>query len=198
MKMERRRVPRGAGNAGRPGRHLSLKPPRPRPAGRRAADDKANRCFRRWPGPRSNITMPAQRSRGRAGPTVSGRARHHGREHRRFTWASRPIAGIGLLKQAPSTTFSPASARNGRPGRRRQQDGGSYYDRFRGRVLFSIRDAQGAAGGHGRPRAARVGRRRARPNTSTRPKRRCSRRASCSTASISARDAIREDGTRPW
>ena len=64
----------------------------------------------------------------------------------------------------------------------RRQQGPGYYDRFKGRVLFSIRDAQGrpvGIGGRVLPELATGDR----PSTSIRPRRRCSPRASCSTAS---------------
>ena len=91
-----------------------------------------------------------------AGPKARRRPEKHGSAGRRF---SEPI---GILA--------------------RPADGGGYYDRFRGRVLFSIHDAQGRPVGIGGRVLPELGSR-ARQNTSIRPRRRCSPRASCSTGS---------------
>ena len=138
----------------------SMKPPRAparrerrsRPAG--GTYSTSGRCCKRWPGPKSSTTLPAGNARGRAGAAISAAAGHHRRKHRAVP--SRLLAAGARLDSAAGRR-----RRRGRKRRRRAKlleaigvlarpaDGGSYYDRFRGRLLFSIHDVQGRPVGIG-------------------------------------------------
>ena len=96
-----------------------------------------------WPGPKSSSTAASLAApEGEPGRAISRRARHHARKRSAaFISASRPIAGTGCS--------SVPAAPSGRPPilervglLRRKELGGGYYDWFRGRVMFSIRDAR--------------------------------------------------------
>ena len=96
--------------------------------------------------------MPAEIARGRRRPPLSARARHQRpRASNGFIWAFRPLERDWILRQA-------GEAAEGSQRRKfwkrvgilaRPAEGGSHYDRFKGRLLFSIHDAQGRPVGIG-------------------------------------------------
>ncbi len=98
-----------------------------------------------------------------------------------FTWASRPTAGSGC-SIAPERRRSPRVLEAPAWSAARRTDV-AVYDRFRGRLIFSIRDTEHrpiAFGARILP-ADRPGRQSTRPNMSIRPKRGCFPRATIST-----------------
>ncbi len=145
----RRRVPRGPGHAGRPGRHQDLQParaaplaaPRPTKSGlyyqaMAWAEEQFHDCLLN-----AAEAEPARRYLAERGITQDS--------VRASSSASRPTTGSWILHAGPRHALS----------RRRcwrtiglvapRHDGQGYYDRFKGRVLFSIRDAQGRPVGFG-------------------------------------------------
>ena len=151
----KRRVPRSPGHAGRTGWHhtetarRSVLP---------ATDDEKRPLYRAmaWAEEQFHQCL-IECARGRTGTAVSGRSTRSRRTaFAAFTWALRPIAGIGCSSKRLSTEVSVQALETvGLIVRR--QDGPGHYDRFRGRVLFPIRDVQGrpvAIGGRILPQLA--------------------------------------------
>ena len=131
-----------------PSRRRRTSPAR-RPA--RPVSDKRNRSTRPWPGPKQQYhECLLARRRGRAGPEVSPQERgitpeSIGKFHLGFS-----PAGLGLdPAQRPAAPRQRAQMLEAIGVLARSAGGGSLYDRFRGRVLFSIRDRQGRPVGMG-------------------------------------------------
>ena len=122
--------------------------PRRRRPGRRPSISGPS--TRRWPGPSGSTTSACCDSpEAEPAPPISRRsAASRPRASSDSTWGSRPLERDWILQQAGG---SPGRAKTletighlGPAGRRRRM-----YDRFRGRALFSIRDAQGRPVGLG-------------------------------------------------
>ena len=102
-------------------------------------------------------SLPVGNARGRRRPGAILQERGITAESiERFRWASRRWNAIGFCGRPKETAVRPKGG--ARIGRRlletigilaRPAEGGSYYDRFRGRLLFSIHDAQGRPVGIG-------------------------------------------------
>ena len=157
------RLPRGRARAGRPRRRRAARGREPTPeaggklrgaAPRDGAGRRRSTADALWEAGRRSAPAPISTQRG-VDPEVA----------RRFGLGYAPEGWDTLLgRHAPAR----ASARTllGRPGSSLpRQNGPGFYDRFRGRLLFPIRDSAGPRRRLRRPRA-----RRARsPSTSTRP-----------------------------
>ena len=139
----RLRLPRSPANAGRPGRHPALarsSKRRPRPA----APTTRTRSINAATGPRSSFTSSCCKSDARrGGPAIRRRAEHHAGQRRavrhrlcaeRLDVAARSGAETRRIRRR----CSKRSASLGKSER-----SGNYYDRFKGRVIFPIRDTQG-------------------------------------------------------
>ena len=151
MKAEGHRVSRSAGDAGRAGRHHAPAAQSRRERSRRGersgrARRQAHAASRCWPGPRSSFTAACSlRPKASRPRSISPSAASRPKRSAVSTSALRPTAGIGCSHEpaasavdAPRSWSAPASLI-------RRDTGDGYYDRFRGRVMFSIRDA------HSRP-----------------------------------------------
>ena len=118
MKMERRRVSRGAGHAGRAGRHSARQTARRQPAP--AEPTRNGRSIRPWPGPPSSITSCLlKRPAGRSRPaTISPSAAITPESIERFQLGYSPRRlGLDPAELPQDTAFTPAMLEKRRPGR---------------------------------------------------------------------------------
>ena len=155
-----RRVPRGPANAGRSGGHRRRSSRDSQAAGRTPGERRGGVARQTDAatgdglGREAISPVPAELARGRAGPTLSRRSgASRPRASRQFHLGFSPLERDWILRQAARRS----SAENASRAKiletigilARPAEGGSLYDRFKGRVLFSIRDAQGRPVGIG-------------------------------------------------
>ena len=141
MKREGVDFPRGDPDSGRSGRHRPVAAgPQESHAGR--ARTTSRRCIGPWPGRKSSITAVCSNLRRPNRPV--GTSTERGIQHDsilRFHLGFSPPGWQWLLDRARTTTFSPAVLdAAGLLGK--TQDGQRHVDRFRGRLIFSIRDTE--------------------------------------------------------
>ncbi len=107
-----------------------------------AAEQKANALSGDGLGRAAISRLPAPFARGPAGPTLSRRTEHHARDDQSVALGRcAGSLGVDCRTKPGGHRYSPQMLSEiGVVGERRSGHG--YYDRFKGRVLFSIRDAQ--------------------------------------------------------